>query len=227
MIRRFVGVVAAVGFVAGLLVDSVVACTGSPPTPPPMIWIENHGINAMTGKAESWIGIEVDLFAPPTPTQCACGLKFSAIPAGANILMAKVGVTNTTTHATTYLPEFNPFAANGNTSNSLGDAFGGPTWFGFSGQIQPFVPPPLMEGEVYKLWFLVETDPGALNGLTVQFAAGTAQPDGTILPPSDPSGHGTSLIGGPYSIPVPEPSLVILVVAASGCLGVVLRRRVA
>lgn len=160
------------------------ACTMQPPTPPPVIWVEPHGFNTSTGKSEFWVGIEVDLFASPTATNCACGISFLNLPGGLAIIDAMVGITNINTHDTVFLSEFDNLAPNSTTSSSLTAALGstGGTWFGFSGLIPGFPQPVLAPDEVIKLWFEVEVDPIVLPFSTqVVFAGGGGNPDGSVI----------------------------------------------
>ena len=85
------------------------------------------------------------------------------------------------------LAEFVPLVSNVLSSAALAAGPGanpGATWFGFSGEIFPFVPPPLAPDEEFALFFQANVDPvdePAVVGQIVQFASGVGLPDGTPL----------------------------------------------
>jgi hypothetical protein len=133
--------------------------------------------------------VPVNLFAPTTPTQCACGLGLGQTgqpaPAGATVDRALLTRLNLKTGQQTVLVEFLPLNLSSNTSNGLaigpGQLFPGAKWFGFTGRIQPFTVPLLRPGEIFTMAFVVSYPPGQQNqliNLKTQFAAGEAEPDG-------------------------------------------------
>ena len=189
------------------------ACTGPPPDPPPKIWVIPNGNN------EFWVGIEISLFVPPGPTNCACGIGFSN-PGSISVLGAAAGVTNTRTHQTNFIPEFD-FQFNPTTTNGLNNNFpSGGLWTGFHGLVDPFSPPQLGPDEVFKLWFLVEA-PGGLPLTNVLFAGGTSDGNGNIDNPDDPSHPVETWTAVNASIP--EPTTFTLV--GLGFLAVATTRR--
>lgn len=200
--------------IAGLLGISAAAhaCVTPRPTPPPRIWVVNHGFNA-GGKLETWIGIEVgNPFVPTAPTNCQCGLALGStanpVPPGTNVLGAQLAVTNTVTGDITPITDFD-FTPNGNatatfaggvpTAPGYQSAPTGAAWAGFqTSLIDPnFVPPTLGPHEVFKLWYRVEWDLPSFAALTatnlpVAFGVGSTDP-----------AHGPVQFGV-YAIPAPK-----------------------
>lgn len=163
------------------------ACTGEPPTPPPTFWVRYHGFDPNENAHKLWVGQEVSVFAPSSPVTCACGLNITG-PAGApvgpgvTVKDAGVFVVNTATHEMTPLADFS-FGGNPNTTAGLNALSPGGTWFGLSSPVNPFSPPALPPGFVFKLLFLVNVD-ASLGGFTVtgRIGAGLGDPNGSPNP---------------------------------------------
>ncbi len=172
------------------LAHHALACTSSPPTPPPTVWFESLGVNPVTGMAEVLVGQEITLFAPTNPTNCACGIGVGTstvtAPTSLSAKQVFVAVVDTTTHTISPLTEFEPLLLNPATSAAIAAGPGAPTgtWFGFSGLINGFTPPTLGPNEVFKLLFVLSVDPLDLNQLlqtTIAFGGGEADGNGIPL----------------------------------------------
>jgi hypothetical protein len=138
-----------------------------PPKPtPPQVWVVDHGIDAITGLRNLWLGVEINpvLFAITQPTICTCGLGIggAGLPliASLNVTQAMVAVTNTVTHAITPVSGFilQPDAAisTHSASNAL---LSGQQWSGFSTVVNSFVQPIYAANEVLKIWYNIEIEP--------------------------------------------------------------------
>jgi hypothetical protein len=148
------------------------------------------GINPPpAGRQQALVGVQVGLFAPNAPTTCVCGLGAGSpgnpAPGSLSVSQAVVTRYNPATGQHTILTEFVPLTLSSVTTQGLalgpGQLFPGSQWFGFSGLIQPFDAPLLGPGEIFTLTFALSFDPDdsdALDGLPVQFAAGTGEPTG-------------------------------------------------
>ncbi|MBD2417240.1 hypothetical protein H6G54_05845 [Anabaena cylindrica FACHB-243] len=198
------------------LAQPAAACVMAPPLPPPNIWIDFHGDTDNNGKQEFWIGQEVSLFPPTSPTNCKCGLGLgnltNPLSGMVNVLGVMITKTNILTHISEVLQPFTPLQPNSNVATQLANdprANPGATWFGFGGLINAFNPPVLGLNEVIKLWFEVETPkPQLLNGLQIQFAGGSDDPSHEIeffAPIND-------------TISVPEPSVTLSIVGLAGLM---------
>lgn len=237
--QRVCGSVLVAGAISMTTATVAQACVMPNPTPPPKLWITNHGDTDADGDTNFWVGIEVSLFTTTSPTGCACGIGFAqALPVGlAAVDGSHVSITNTLTHEERPLtddgtpsgnPIFDNFGANGNTSSDLSnlDPGGNLDWNGFVGA-QPSVPPQqLGPNEVIKLWFDLDVDPTAirlLQGNSVVFASGEGDPTTGNVPPTGEhapqfytSQDGGSLQG------LPEPTSLALL--ALGGIAVLRRR---
>lgn len=170
---------------------------------------------------QSVFGTQVDLFGPSSPMNCACGMGLgstgSGLPPSVDVSQVIFTRFNTVTGQNAVVTEMLALSLSSLASQALAAApeqlFPGSTWFGFSGQIQPFTPPQLGPDEVFMMNFVVDFDPAdlpALNGLPVQFAAGVGDPrDG--LPDFEDPVHPVTFFG-PDAVPpcVPTDTLLCL-----------------
>lgn len=159
---------------------------------PPLAFVTSPGSGlqpASMGNPQSLLSIQVDLFPPQTTTTCTCGIGLGGggSPPPVSLSVDQVFVTrmNLATGQHTVLGEFAPLATNSVTTaalgNGLGQLFPGATWFGFSGKIEPFMPPLLGPDEIFTFSFVLsfsEEDASRLPSLPVQFAAGVGEEGG-------------------------------------------------
>lgn len=183
------GHVLAIGALALLWPHGASACTTPPPMPPPEFWILDHGLDMSTNKRDFWIGIEINIFEPISPTNCACGLGLGSIanpippgldPMVTGVSVAKVRKLPNGDHELTPIPEFDPLlpAPTGGAWAGGPGATPGSNWTGFGGNIPPFTPPPLDPDEVYKLFFRVLVNPTpVVLPLELQVGGGEGDPD--------------------------------------------------
>lgn len=208
-----------------ILGAEALACTG-----PRLIidsyWLVNGG-TVTPGTTAYSLGVEVDLFAPTAPTECVAGLGIqSPFMLGVDVAAVNVTVANPSVGGLgSPVTAFSSLLASAAASTALGMAFpSGGVWFGFAGTVDPFTPPPLGPGDVYKLWFdLLIPDASAddfFSSLTfLNFAAGSSDP----LHPVEILG---TTAGDTGMIHVPEPGPLGLMLAAAGILWLSRRLRV-
>lgn len=162
------------------------ACTMSPPTPPPTVWTSVQDLGDGTSKVT--IGQKVALFPPVITTNCACGVGIgsTALPAPGDLMPmgVRIVVVGPDDAILATLAEFAPLQSNNITSNGLAGGPGataGASWQGYAGMIEPFVPPAIGPDSMFKMLFdIVVPNPllGQLVGLPVQFAGGEGNTDG-------------------------------------------------
>lgn len=204
----------------GAVATPALACTGDPPVPPPSFWVQYHGFDPGKNAHEIWVGQEVSLFPPPGPVVCACGLNITPAvggpPVGAGVSVKEAGVfiVNTATHEMTPVDSF-AFGGNPTTTVGLEAASPGGTWFGLSSSVNPFVPPVLQPGFVFKLLFLVNVDAN-LGGFTVtgRLGAGLGDPNGS---PNLEEFHFFSPLDQTIYLPSPGPTALLGLAGLSFC----------
>jgi hypothetical protein len=132
--------------------------------------------------------IEVVLFPPGQQGAfCACGLSLGFAPGGGfDVDNARVLLRNEITGELRPLPDdpFGNLAPNPNTTDALNQRFGG-TWFGFQGFVPPFNPGNFFP-DIVVLCFEIDVPIPVIPRIkpaNVLFAAGEANPDGTLPPP--------------------------------------------
>ncbi|WP_199611488.1 hypothetical protein [Flocculibacter collagenilyticus] len=204
-------------FVLVLLVTSINiawACGHPPPpptptSPPPKVWMIDHGIDPITNMSSMWFGVEIDpiLFPISSPTLCTCaiglgGLGLPTIPS-LNVTSAMIAVTNMVTKTVgPPVPgfEFTPDGAI--TADAEANAIlPGQQWSGLSTTVNPPVIQPILgPNEVLKLWFDIQVDPADI--LTLRQAT-----TGTLLgfsiggSPNDPQHAPEQFLG--FKVPTP------------------------
>lgn len=226
--RNHLAVVSPAILMATALVTPALACTMSPPQPPPTFWIGPLSDNG-DGTSSVTIGQKISLFPPTIITQCACGLGIGGpsnpVPFGLELAGVRIVVVGPNDEIVETLSEFAPLTLNPNTSAGLGSGPGsqpGATWFGFTGLINPFPPPVLQPDFMFKLLFDVRIPNSSLpqwfSGVPAQVAGGTA--DGQGFP--DFGGEHPMQYFQPVDNTVPTPGATSLGLLAAAVL---LRRR--
>jgi hypothetical protein len=160
---------------AAAFVGQAGACVMRPPIDPPRFWV-GPLLNNGNGTYTAAVGSVVGLFPPSITTNCVCGLGLGSAD---NPAPFGIGVSNPRVVAVLpgdtiifTLDNFNTLAPNANTSSGLGASPGaapGATWFGFGGVVQPFQPPALPEGGMWKLLFDVTLPESALPSWNQKF----------------------------------------------------------
>ncbi|MCG8403911.1 MAG: PEP-CTERM sorting domain-containing protein [Phycisphaerales bacterium] len=187
------------------------------PLPQPMpVWVVNHGNIDMDPNIEVWVGQQISLFPPGSPTTCSCGLGLGStaqpLPPGITVEGVRFTITNTVTHQNVIIPEFSALLADVDATNGWQGGAGanpGSTWFGFSGLVPAFTTlPPLDTNEVYKLWFELDVQPPLLGTLLdVQFGSGKGTPGGS---PDFDAPHDPATYGFVSEVIIPEPATLSL-----------------
>ncbi len=179
--------------IAFLLIGSVPfvaeACTAPvPPTPElPEIEIEPEfeDYDSSRDRAIYDVKIEVEVASPTSTVQCQCGLGIGSssfpMPASFDITHAYVGLRHGPS-GNFDLSSFGDFASD----NSVADAAqalpgfnSGSMAFGFSQNVNSFIPPVLLPGDTLVLGFRMEFAPAdfdLVNNTPIQFLAGSTQP---------------------------------------------------
>lgn len=201
------------------------------------------GVHGSTGGNELWLParsdssnvygrllLESTLVAPTEPTTCVAGVGLGSddmlAPSGLEVSGMSIVLFNTLTAQSTPVNAFS-FAPNGTTTAGLAAGSGsstapgtnplypGASWFGFSSEVLPFVPPTPGPHEMLAFEFEVAVPAGSLPlSLLGQYAGGEGLTDGTPIFTSDhPVQYFTA--DDPavvFSAPVPEPSALAVVV---------------
>lgn len=166
----------------------LVACTMSsstPSAPEIEIEVEFEDYDDVRDRLLYKIEIEAEVVAPSQSAQCQCGIGVGSntfmAPDSFAVTAAAVGVRNDN-GLEFDLEDFEGFAPDGSVTTSLEGLPGfnlGATPFGLSTDVKPFKLPPLNPGDKFVLGFLIEFAPddfGAVNGTSIQFAAGSNEP---------------------------------------------------
>jgi hypothetical protein len=200
---------------------ALLACTDKPPTPPATLWLD-----------QGRVGIEVELFDITQPTVCVAGIGFDgAVIPSLDVTDAVVAVSNVSTGKFDPIPAFAPLATDPAATAGL-SVFAPPgfNWFGFSGTINPFPPPPLDPGDVIKLWFEFDLNPAdaaAFLTRNVLVAAGSDLPGFVPGNPTHPVDFFTAVdpLLGHAPQHVPEPAGIALLSLGLAGIGLTRRRR--
>lgn len=127
------------------------------------------------------LGIEAGPFETFTNHDCVCGIGIQTAGSPASLMVKDVQFFRenlTTGEITAVFSEFDTLVPNSLTSAGLSSGQGdaaGLTWFGLSGNVAPFTPPPLGPDEFFGMSFTISVDNADLPSLLdqrVQFAAG-------------------------------------------------------
>lgn len=186
---RFVLVSALAVLVSSVNIRSALACTApTPPTPKnPEIEIEPEweDYDSVRDRLLYKIAVEVEVASPTQLTTCQCGLGIGTTttpaPDSFDVVAAAVAIRPDSGLDNDFDP-FDGFGGDGSVSSTMANLPGfapGGTAFGFSAQVNPFIPPVLNPGERLIMAFLVEFAPAdfdAISGNFMQFAAGSTDP---------------------------------------------------
>ncbi len=167
-VKLWITCIVIIAVVALGFVGQTQACTAPPPKPVPKYWVIVHGDTDCDGLINVWIGIEIQVFAPPLGQTafCACGLSLPfALGGGVHVDNVMVNLTNPETHEMIPIPAFDRLLPNAITSAQLNASFPGNNFFGFWGAIPGFTPPQPPPGFVYKLWFDLDVGVADINRL--------------------------------------------------------------
>lgn len=162
------------------------ACTGSIPSLPEIeIEIQFEDYDVARDRVLYQIEIEAEVMAPTQSAVCQCGLGLGSTafkaPDSFSVLDAVVGVAKADGD-NFGLDAFEGFRDDDGVAASISQLLGfraGATSFGFSADVSAFDVPKLGAEDAFFLGFLIEFDPDdfdAVNGNTIQFAAGSNEP---------------------------------------------------
>ncbi len=200
--------------------------------PPPPTWWLNKGPSPIPNFTRQELYMNVGLFPPTAPTNCACGFGFAGSSTVAPALVpldASVVILNRLTcQPVGVVAAFDPLVPNGTVGADLNNpqlypAGAGATWFGFGGAINPFVPPQLGPNEVFAICFSFDV-PDAIDPLFKQgfgwVAAGVADAN------FHPIFQGEHAVGAPFGCaPIsPTPGSAVLL-GMGGVLALKRRRK--
>ena len=150
--------------------DDLLACGGMTTVNPPALQLTTGSPGMIS------VGIEVEIFAPSTPTVCVCGIGFQGPPvANLDVTDVTFALKNKITAVSNPIVEFAPLQRDLTQDAVFSNAQPAFNWFGFSGLIQPFSSTALGPNEQFVMQFDVEVPLesfAAFSNNTALFGAG-------------------------------------------------------